>query len=125
MTACTFGCNKWPQWEAPGATTLRVSAGRDGDARALNMADDELVDALHAELTEAIGVTARPTLTRVTRWPNGFPQYRPGHLERVDRIEAALVEDMPGVVVAGAAYRGVGIPACIASARRAADVAIH
>ena len=56
----------------------------------------------------------------MSRWPDAFAQYEPGHLDRVDRIEAALRGDMPGVVVAGAAYRGVGIPACVASARRAA-----
>ena len=123
MTACTFGSTKWPQWAEPGQVTLRVSAGRDDDDRAMQLSDDDLVDALHAELTEAIGVRERPTRTRVTRWPNGFAQYRPGHLERVDRIEAALADDMPGVVVAGAPYRGVGIPACIASARRASATA--
>ena len=56
----------------------------------------------------------------MTRWPNGFPQYQPGHQRRVDRIEAALAADMPGVTVAGAAYRGLGIAACIRQAEEAA-----
>jgi oxygen-dependent protoporphyrinogen oxidase len=55
----------------------------------------------------------------VIRWPQGFPQYTVGHLERVAAIEAAVARDLPGIMLAGAAYRGVGIPACIASARRA------
>ncbi|MDQ1396996.1 MAG: protoporphyrinogen/coproporphyrinogen oxidase [Acidimicrobiaceae bacterium] len=124
MTACTFGSQKWAQWARPGSVVLRVSAGRDGDERALQMDDDDLVTALHCELVEALGLRRRPELTRVSRWPDGFAQYRPGHLERVARIEKALAGDMPGVVVAGAAYRGVGIPACIASARQAADAAM-
>jgi oxygen-dependent protoporphyrinogen oxidase len=120
MTACTFGSNKWPHWSGPDVRVVRVSAGRTGDERPFELREGPLVDALHRELTEAIGVTGRPREVRVSRWPDAFAQYEPGHLDRVERIEAALAADMPGVVVAGAAYRGVGIPACVASARRAA-----
>jgi oxygen-dependent protoporphyrinogen oxidase len=55
----------------------------------------------------------------VTRWRHAFPQYRVGHLLRVAGIEAA-VNRLPAVAIAGAPYRGVGIPACIASGREAA-----
>ncbi len=55
------------------------------------------------------------------KWPLGFAEYTVGHLERVDRIEAALRRDEPRVVVAGAAYRGLGIPACIRQGRSAAN----
>ncbi|MEY4372512.1 MAG: protoporphyrinogen oxidase, partial [Actinomycetota bacterium] len=57
---------------------------------------------------------------RVTRWPRSFPQYLPHHLDRVAAIEGALRRDCPGLVVAGAAYRGVGVPACIRQGREAA-----
>ena len=50
-------------------------------------------------------------------WPDGFAEYGVGHLDRVERIEAALAEEAPGVAVAGAAYRGLGIPACIRQGR--------
>ncbi|HEV7887015.1 MAG TPA: protoporphyrinogen oxidase [Acidimicrobiales bacterium] len=119
MTACSFGTNKWPHWSGPGRTVLRVSAGRAGDDRAMRMADDELVDGLHAELAEAVGVRSRPVAQRVSRWPDGFPQYAPGHAARVQRIEAAVARDLPRVRLAGAALHGVGIPACIASGRAA------
>jgi oxygen-dependent protoporphyrinogen oxidase len=59
----------------------------------------------------------------VSRWPRGFPQYDVGHRARVDAVEAALAADAPGVFVAGAAYRGLGIAACVEQARRAADLA--
>ena len=58
--------------------------------------------------------------TRVDRWVGGFPQYEPGHLARVDRIEAALA-GLPGLTVAGAAYRGLGLAACVRQAGEAAD----
>jgi oxygen-dependent protoporphyrinogen oxidase len=56
---------------------------------------------------------------RVTRWPGAFPQYRVNHLLRVAGIEAG-VRRLPAMTIAGSAYRGVGIPACIGSGREAA-----
>jgi oxygen-dependent protoporphyrinogen oxidase len=54
----------------------------------------------------------------VTRWHRSFPQYRPGHLDRVAAIDAELAAATPTLVVAGAALRGLGVPACI---RQGAD----
>ena len=53
------------------------------------------------------------------RFDDAFPQYRVHHLLRTAGVESALAR-LGGVAVAGAAYRGVGIPACIASGRAAA-----
>ena len=55
---------------------------------------------------------------RVTRWGGGLPQYAVGHLARVERVRAAVALQ-PGLAVCGAAYDGVGIPACVASAEQA------
>ncbi|MDQ6783817.1 MAG: protoporphyrinogen oxidase [Actinomycetota bacterium] len=120
MTACSFASTKWPQWAAPGTTLLRVSAGRAGDRRAEAMDDDELVGRLSAEVSEAVGVGAAVRASLVTRWPNSFPQYAVGHPERVALIEAGLRRLDAPIAVAGASYHGAGIPACIASGRRAA-----
>ena len=118
ITACSFGSNKWPHWSS-GRLVLRVSAGRAGDMRALGMSDAALVEAVHDELAEALALQTKPLESRVTRWVDGFPQYAPGHAGRVARIEAALQDTR--VRVAGAAFHGVGIPACIASGRAAAQ----
>lgn len=117
MTACSFGSTKWPHWALPGRVVLRVSAGRAGDDRALRLDDETLVARLHEELVALAGVRGEPTTARVHRWVDGFPQYAVGHLDRVARIEGALPD---GVAVAGAAYRGLGIPACIQQGRAAA-----
>ena len=122
MTACTWSTSKWPAMAESGMVMLRASAGRDGDERAMDLSDDEVVRRVHAELAEALGVTGRPSTSLVTRWRNGFPQYDVGHQARVASIEAALEADAPGVRVAGAAYRGLGIAACIEQARSAAAV---
>jgi oxygen-dependent protoporphyrinogen oxidase len=116
-TACTFTSIKWAQVARRDQAIFRISVGRWGDSRHRDLSDAELVDVVRAELAEALGVTGQPFATRVSRWPRSFPQYEVGHTERVARIEAELPA---GVAVAGAAYRGVGIPACIAGAQWAA-----
>ncbi|HEX8770732.1 MAG TPA: protoporphyrinogen oxidase, partial [Acidimicrobiales bacterium] len=119
LTACTWSTSKWPALGASGLVMLRPSAGRFGDDRAMQLDDEMLVSRLHEELAETVGVTAPPVTSIVNRWPKAFPQYEPGHDERVSRIEAALAA-LPGVLVAGAAYRGLGIASCIQQAEHAA-----
>jgi len=121
MTACSWVTAKWPHLARPGLALLRVSAGRDGDDRAMLLDDDELIRRLHEELREAIGARRAPVEGRVTRWPNAFPQFHVGHPARVLRLESSLAVDAPGVVVAGAAYRGVGLPTCVAGAQTAVE----
>lgn len=119
MTACSWGSSKWPHWAAdPDRIVLRLSAGRSDDDRSMHLDDDSLVGRLHAEVSEVLGISADPDEAVVTRWPRSFPQYAVGHLERVGRIEQALP---PHIALAGAALRGVGLPACIASGRAAAE----
>ena len=56
----------------------------------------------------------------MSRWMRSFPQYEPGHLDLVERIERKLAEEAPNIVVTGAAFRGLGVPACIRQGREAA-----
>ena len=116
MTAATFVSTKWPQRTPEGRVLVRCSAGRFGDDRAMRLDDETLARALHDELRRAVPV-GEPLEWRVDRWPDSFPQAEPGHLAKVARIEAALPAH---VVLAGAAYRGVGIGSCIRQARAAA-----
>ena len=116
MTAASWWDHKWPHLVSEGNVLVRASAGRIDDNRFLAMTDDELVQALHEELSQVAPIRAVPVDWHVARWANSFPQYDVGHNERVDHIEAALEQDAPGVVLAGAAYRGSGIPATIRSA---------
>jgi oxygen-dependent protoporphyrinogen oxidase len=121
-TACSWTSSKWAHRSGP--VIVRVSAGRAGDERALELDDADLVARLHHELAPVIGLTGDPQESRINRWPRSFPQYAVGHLDRVAVVEAALAADAPGVVVAGAALRGLGIPACIDQGRRAAADAL-
>ncbi|MFF3085576.1 protoporphyrinogen oxidase [Streptomyces nojiriensis] len=121
IKASTFSSNKWAWAGAdPDLFLLRTSVGRYADESDLQREDGELVDVSLADLGEAVGLAARPVASTVTRWDGGLPQYPVGHLDRVARIRGAVAA-LPGLAVCGAVYDGVGIPACIASAGKAAD----
>ncbi|MFD6655926.1 protoporphyrinogen oxidase [Streptomyces parvus] len=122
IKASTFSSNKW-QWvadAAPDLFVLRTSVGRYGEEDHLHREDEELVAVSLRDLAAATGLAARPVDTEVTRWIGGLPQYPVGHLTRVARIRDEVAK-LPALRVCGAVYDGVGIPACIASAHRAAD----
>lgn len=117
VTAASFASQKWAHWQpANGGHLLRVSIGRDG-MPIDHLDDDAATDAVIADTEIHLGVTLQPDEVSVTRWGGAFPQYRPYHHRLVDDIEAAIP---PGVTLAGASYRGIGIPACVADGRRAA-----
>ena len=120
VKAVTFSTVKWPHLarHAP-VQVVRCSIGRIGEVAVLQRDDSDLVRLAAAELAEATGITKAPVASRVTRWGGALPQYNVGHLDRVARIRAA-VDVQPGLAVAGAAFDGVGIPACVATARAAA-----
>ena len=85
----------------------------------LHRDDTELVRLVLGQLTALAGIRSAPIAHRVTRWGGALPQYAPGHLERVRRIRAD-VGRVPGLAVCGAAFDGVGVPACIRSGYAAA-----
>jgi oxygen-dependent protoporphyrinogen oxidase len=125
IKAVTYSTVKWPHLRGDGAGQgrglhlVRCSVGRLGDEAILQRDDAELAGLAAAELAVAAGVRGAPAEVRVTRWGGGLPQYSVGHLGRVARIRAGVAA-RPGLAVCGAAYDGIGIPACIASARLAA-----
>jgi oxygen-dependent protoporphyrinogen oxidase len=122
VKAVTFSSNKWGWYAAaaPGVAVVRASMGRLGEEATLQREDSDLVDLALADLTDALGVTDPPLDARVSRWGGGLPQYGVGHLARVDRVRAAVAAQ-PGLAVCGATYDGIGVPACVATAERAAS----
>lgn len=121
ITACSYASQKWGHLEGA-ADLLRVSVGHHGDQLTPALPDDELVAVVTADIRRAIGLDADPDAVRISRWPKAFPQYLVGHLERLGHIEGQL--NPAGVFLAGMAYRGIGIPACIDQGRTAAVEAI-
>jgi oxygen-dependent protoporphyrinogen oxidase len=119
VTACTYLDRKWPHLERGGELLLRASLGRIDDTRPAGWSDEEVAERAWEELGVLMGVSGQPVEALVVRYTDAFPQYRVHHLLRTAGVEAALAR-LGGVTVAGAAYHGVGIPACIASGRAAA-----
>ena len=122
VKAVTLSTSKWGflAGEVPDLVLARMSVGRVREEADLQREDGELAAAAVAEMAPVLGLAGPPIATRVTRWGGGLPQYAVGHLDRVERVRAAVAA-APGLAVCGAAYDGIGMPACIASARRAAD----
>ena len=120
VKAVTFSTTKWPHLVdgAPGMVVVRCSIGRYGEEQILQRPDEELKALAMTELARTTGVIELPVESRITRWGGALPQYSVGHLDRVARIRGAVAR-VPALAVCGAAYDGVGIPACIASARAA------
>jgi oxygen-dependent protoporphyrinogen oxidase len=119
--ACTFVSSKWPSRAPEGKALVRVFIGRAGQKDPTDLSVVGLIEIARDELQQTLGITAEPELALVTRWPQGMPQYTLGHLDRIAAIEKAVLE-IPGLALAGNAYRGVGIPDCIASGEAAAEM---
>ena len=112
-TACSLTSEKWAHLENDDTVFLRLSVGRFGDTDALDMEDNTLIGKLKVELVTLTGIKADPVATRVTRWPNSFPQYELGHGEKVSAIRQQAASEMPGMFLAGSPFKGIGLSACI------------
>lgn len=118
--ACTLSSRKWPTLGGPEVQLLRMSFGRHGQAEIVDRPDSELIALARADLETMFGVTSAPVDAVVQRWHGGLPQYGPGHDAKVAAIEAGVAA-LPGLEVAGALLHGVGVPACVAGGRAAAE----
>ena len=124
LTACSWSSTKWAALapdRGDGTVLVRTSVGRADDLRFADLDDNDLVAHVTADLDATMGLDGAPAEARVVRWPNSFPQYAPGHLDRVAEIETDVATQIPTLAVAGTALRGVGIPASIRSGQVAAD----
>lgn len=124
LLACTFSSVKYPGRAPEGHVLLRCFVGGALNEAILELDDAGLVARCRDELRQAMGITAEPVLARLHRWPAAMPQYHLGHLARVEAIERR-VEALPGLGLAGGAYRGVGIADCVRSAEAAAESALQ
>ncbi len=118
--AVTLSSRKWGR--RTDVELLRLSFGRFGDELARHASDDELLAWAIQVLDTVFGLTVDPVDVRVQRWPDAMPQYGPGHRDLVAELRAGLP---PTLAVAGSYLDGIGVPACIAAAGRAATGAIR
>jgi oxygen-dependent protoporphyrinogen oxidase len=119
IAACTWVSSKWPHRAPPDVALLRCYVGAAGRETVVECDDATLVDLARADLRTTMGIDATPVFTAAARWIRAMPQYPPGHLDRLDLIEAGM-QTLPGVALAGAGYGGIGIPDCIRQGTEAA-----
>jgi oxygen-dependent protoporphyrinogen oxidase len=120
VIACTFSSRKYEHRAPEAYELLRAYVGGARRPDVLERSDDTLLAGVRLELRDILGIDAEPVLTRVQRHEHAMPQYDVGHLDRVAELDA-MARRWPGLHLAGAAYRGVGIPDCIHSGELAAD----
>jgi oxygen-dependent protoporphyrinogen oxidase len=115
----SYVSSKWPGRVPPGFVLFRASLGGARHPGVVDEPEAALVAQVHGDMQRLLGVTAAPALARVYRWPSAIPQLEVGHLSRLAAIEH-LLRATPGLFVTAAGFRGVGLPDCIADARRTA-----
>jgi oxygen-dependent protoporphyrinogen oxidase len=124
LLACTFVHRKFLGRTPPGKAVLRAFLGGMKNETLLAEPDAELIAIVRRELSEILGAktldsAVEPEHTQVTRWRRAMAQYSVGHKERMARI-STRVAALPGLLLAGNAYDGIGIPDCIRLGRQAA-----
>lgn len=124
LIAATWTSLKWPHRAPSDQLLVRCYVGGVGREDILQRDDQVLVATVREELASICGIKAEPIYTEVNRWWKAMPQYTIGHLDRLTQLDVALSR-YPGLVLTGAAYRGVGIPDCIRDGAEAAERVIH
>ena len=124
IIAGSFSSLKFEGRAPAGFILARVFLGGVLQSDMMQLSDDDMIAAAREEFRALVGVTAAPGITEVQRWPAAMPQYAVGHLDRVAQIEAAAAP-IPNLFLAGAAYRGVGVPDCVHSGEIAAEAAFE
>jgi oxygen-dependent protoporphyrinogen oxidase len=119
LLAATFVHNKFPHRAPEDRALLRCFFAGGNAENIWHLSDDEIVGIVRTELQQILGVRSEPLFARVYKWKSAMAQYGVGHLDRLDRIER-LCQQLPGLALAGNAYRGIGVPDCIRSGRDAA-----
>jgi oxygen-dependent protoporphyrinogen oxidase len=119
LTAVSFTSRKWPRLlPGDGSEIVRISLGRFSNDRIVDADDDEVLATAEREMATHLGALPTFLATRISRWPRGFPQYLPHHERLVADVSADVAAASGGrVVLAGAAYHGLGVPACIRDGR--------
>ena len=116
LMGCTWVGNKFNYRVPDDMVLLRCFVGGNG----FSLSDDQLVEAARDELRSLMGIEAVPVFHSIARWSNAMAQYTVGHQQRIERVEAIL-RTMPGLHLAGNAYRGIGIPDCVKTGKEAAE----
>jgi oxygen-dependent protoporphyrinogen oxidase len=129
LLAATFVHNKFPNRAPADRALLRCFFAGANAEEVWPLSDDQIVAIVRDDLQQILGpqisgLRAEPLFARVYKWKSAMAQYGVGHLERLERIEQ-LRQKLPGLALAGNAYRGIGVPDCVRSGREAAKALLQ
>lgn len=124
ILAVSFTSVKFPGRAPEGSVLFRVFIGGTLQGHLFDRDDEELVAIARREVESLLGASGEPSLARVARHARAMPQYTLGHLDRVASIRTR-VEAHPGLILAGNALSGVGVPDCARVGLEAAEAAMR
>ena len=119
ILAGSFASHKFSDRSPEGNVLIRVFIGGAMQPELLEKSDEELVRIAQEELSDLIGLTGDPLVSRVVRWNDAMPQYHVGHGDRV-RIIDEEIGRIPGLSFTSNALHGVGIAPVIKQADQVA-----
>ena len=113
--ACTWTSRKWKHTSESGNLLVRLFYKSSNPAypKLKEMTEKELLQVARSDLSKSLDISTNPVVSVVTSWPNSIPVYQLAHSQRVQSLETKLAERVPGVIISGCSYFGVGIPDCI------------
>ncbi|RME41752.1 MAG: protoporphyrinogen oxidase [Deltaproteobacteria bacterium] len=102
-----------------GMALLRSMMGGATYPQAIDLSDQDVVQAVRTDLRQIMGITAEPDFVRVFRHQRAIPMYLPGHKDRITELERRL-DRLPGLFVSGNAFFGVGLNDCVDASNKVA-----
>lgn len=121
ITACTWTHKKWQHSTPEGYVSLRGYVGRFGDDEIVFKSDEEILSTVMTDLNRIMNIEGDPLHFQVTRWKEAMPQYEVGHVDKVKELRQATAKELPGVIMTGAAFEGIGLPDCIVQGKKSAE----
>ncbi|QKS70756.1 protoporphyrinogen oxidase [Paenalkalicoccus suaedae] len=121
ITACTWTHKKWPHTAPEGYGLLRAYVGRASDEAIVYESDEVIMEAVKRDFKDIMGIEESPSFYKIKRFEQSMPQYEVNHGNKIASVREKLKETLPGVVLAGASYNGIGLPDCVNQAKQAID----
>ncbi|MED4122384.1 protoporphyrinogen oxidase [Halalkalibacterium halodurans] len=113
ITACTWTHKKWRHTTPEGHALVRCYVGKPGSESIVHETDEAIVEQVQKDLDQIMTVKREPLFYKVTRWKKAMPQYEVGHRYKLEKVRQELKKAMPGIILAGAGFDGIGLPDCI------------
>lgn len=120
VTGISLVSSKWLGRCPDDKVLLRGFVGGPRDPQMLDLSDEEIIDLARSTYEELLGLRKGAPIryAKVFRFPKSMPQYTVGHLDRMKALWS-VIDPHKGLSLAGAPYKGVGVPNCLESGESA------